>query len=76
MTEFGKKYTKTVYYDLESILTINEVEQKIRRRILELKDQGFSSQQAGQIIFDSSDFINSFLDLKILELLRKKYYKP
>lgn len=65
-----------VYFDFENILTFEEVFAKTQKRYKELILQGFIDEQIVKIIFDCSDFKNSFLSNESFSDLKKKLTCP
>jgi hypothetical protein len=64
MTEFGKNNSCAVYFDPGNYLTFRGVLSRTQKRYDELMYQGFTKEQIIKIIFDNSQFKDSFLENK------------
>jgi hypothetical protein len=62
MTEFGMNNSCAVYFDPGNYLTFRGVLSRTMKRCEELIDQGFTKEQILKIIFDNSQFKDSFLE--------------
>lgn len=71
MTEFGINNSYAVYFDPGNYLTFRGVLSRTMKRYEELTYQGFTKKQILKIIFDNSQFKESFLEEKDFNYLKK-----